>query len=240
MNALSERFELRLDEETIAAIDEWRRRQDGLPSRAEAIRRLVDSALSAERGRITLTTGEQLLVYLLCDVQKVLKRKPPDFDTDFIEAAVAEGRLWALDWEYPNSFNHDQDAPDAVGEVVDILEMWDMIERSFADVDKKTKDLVAAELKPLTVRAKFEGFDGNYEGSYAGIARFIIGRLGRFEVFKGRDLRTVGPAMEDYRRMLAIYRPMRKRLIGGALSAAEIIDLLKARHGSRRTEKPRD
>jgi hypothetical protein len=35
------RFEMRMDPETLAAIDEWRRRQPDLPPRAEAIRRLT-------------------------------------------------------------------------------------------------------------------------------------------------------------------------------------------------------
>ena len=48
MSPKSERFEMRLEPETIHEIDEWRRRQADLPSRAEAIRRLVDLGLKAK------------------------------------------------------------------------------------------------------------------------------------------------------------------------------------------------
>jgi uncharacterized protein len=41
----TERFEMRLDTILIERIDAWRRKQDDLPSRAEAIRRLVEQAL---------------------------------------------------------------------------------------------------------------------------------------------------------------------------------------------------
>jgi hypothetical protein len=41
----SERFELRVPADWLQKIDDWRRRQSDLPSRAEAIRRLVDEAL---------------------------------------------------------------------------------------------------------------------------------------------------------------------------------------------------
>lgn len=41
------RFEMRIDPETIARIDDWRRQQPDLPARAEAIRRLVDLGLVA-------------------------------------------------------------------------------------------------------------------------------------------------------------------------------------------------
>jgi hypothetical protein len=47
----TERFELRFDLESLASIDEWRRLQPDLPSRAEAIRRLVDSALRRSSAR---------------------------------------------------------------------------------------------------------------------------------------------------------------------------------------------
>lgn len=39
---LTERFEMRLSEEGVAKLDEWRRQQPDLPSRAEAIRRLIE------------------------------------------------------------------------------------------------------------------------------------------------------------------------------------------------------
>jgi len=47
----TERFEMRLDEATIKRIDDWRRAQPDLPSRAEAIRRLVDQALKPKTAR---------------------------------------------------------------------------------------------------------------------------------------------------------------------------------------------
>jgi uncharacterized protein len=43
----SERFEMRAAPELLSRIDEWRRHQSDLPSRAEAIRRLIELGLSA-------------------------------------------------------------------------------------------------------------------------------------------------------------------------------------------------
>jgi hypothetical protein len=42
----NERFEMRVPASFLKAVDSWRRKQDDLPSRAEAIRRLVEQALS--------------------------------------------------------------------------------------------------------------------------------------------------------------------------------------------------
>lgn len=42
---LTERFEMRANREWVERVDEWRRKQPDIPSRAEAVRRLVDKAL---------------------------------------------------------------------------------------------------------------------------------------------------------------------------------------------------
>ena len=44
----TERFEMRIELEMLAKIDAWRRRQKDLPSRAEAVRRLIDQGLKAK------------------------------------------------------------------------------------------------------------------------------------------------------------------------------------------------
>jgi hypothetical protein len=41
-------YQMRVTEEFLRKIDNWRRRQEDLPSRAEAIRRLVDLGIAAE------------------------------------------------------------------------------------------------------------------------------------------------------------------------------------------------
>lgn len=46
MDEKTERFDMRVPEGLLRKLDEWRRKQDDLPSRAEAIRRLVEYALS--------------------------------------------------------------------------------------------------------------------------------------------------------------------------------------------------
>jgi hypothetical protein len=45
---LTERFELRFSIETLRSLDEWRRNQPDLPSRGEAVRRLIEAGLAAQ------------------------------------------------------------------------------------------------------------------------------------------------------------------------------------------------
>ena len=44
----TQRFELRIPSGFFKGIDDWRRKQEDLPSRAEAIRRLVEIGLKAK------------------------------------------------------------------------------------------------------------------------------------------------------------------------------------------------
>jgi hypothetical protein len=45
---LDQRAQLMLSKAQVRAIDEWRRRQPDLPSRSEAIRRLIEAGLHVE------------------------------------------------------------------------------------------------------------------------------------------------------------------------------------------------
>jgi hypothetical protein len=48
----TERFQMRVSKGFLHTLDEWRRAQEDLPSRAEAIRRAVEmAAAAAKRGR---------------------------------------------------------------------------------------------------------------------------------------------------------------------------------------------
>jgi hypothetical protein len=56
---LSERFELRFSVDLLRQIDDWRRQQPDLPTRAEAIRRLIERSLvTAGRDHIAVRRHE--------------------------------------------------------------------------------------------------------------------------------------------------------------------------------------
>lgn len=52
---LNKRLQIVASDKIVAAIDEWRREQSDLPSRSEAIRRLVEIALKISKNKSTLT-----------------------------------------------------------------------------------------------------------------------------------------------------------------------------------------
>jgi hypothetical protein len=234
--AMTERFEMRLGQSVLDELDSWRARQDDLPSRSEAVRRLVEAGLGegAEK-RIVLSNGEKLIALMLCQLSRHL-RVEGDFEPAFVEKAINGGHCWALGVEYPDEFHVKEDAPAVVDEVMDILFMWRLIERGFEALSKKDKDRVAVEAKPFGEHVKFSGFDGIHESEHIGVARFLIEQMGQFTEFKGRNLDAGTPMLDACRRMLSVFQPLRKNLIGRYhLSAAEIIKILQAQsHPSNR------
>lgn len=68
---LSVRFEMRATPQWVEAVDRWRAKQPGIPSRAESIRRIVDAGLS--------NTGEPLLKI----EQGSKRRATPPADHDY-------------------------------------------------------------------------------------------------------------------------------------------------------------
>ncbi len=226
--AKTERFELRLDPGTIEAVDAWRGRQADIPSRAEAVRRLVEGGLATPKEReLRLSDGEKLIILMLCDIHKQMKIKG-EIEPDFVAASIFHGSLWALGWEYTGIFHGREDKQATLHEVLTILDMWSFIEGGYSKLSKKEKDRVAAEADLVGKRVVFRGFDGNYESEHLGVAGFLIKQMGRFSEFKDRDLNSHCPLLNAYRRMTKVFEPMRANLIGHQLTASQIIEILKA------------
>jgi uncharacterized protein len=222
MQSRTERFEMRLDQTILDRIDAWRAARGPGVSRAEAVRTLIDFGLDA--GPPSLTDGDRLVMMMLRDVMKHLKVKG-EIDPDFVAEAIWGGHLWGLDWEYQGLFNEHKDRRSAVSDVVNILEMWTLIEISLGKLSQQDRSRVEKEASMSTT---FIGFDGNYETEYLSITRFLIEQLGRFTNFKGRELNSHCPVLDRYQGMLWRFEPLRQSLTGRDLDADELIALLKA------------
>lgn len=229
MQAKTERFEMRLDQEMLGRVDTWRGQQVDLPSRAEAVRRLVDASLGrSDAGAIKLTDGETLILRMICEVYRHQKIRG-EIDPDLVEKALLGGHTWALKWEYPGIFHGHEDDPRTVSEVVNFLDMWSFIESGYGNLPKEDKERIKLDAAPFGEHVAFRGFDGNNEDEHVGIAYFLIRSLGRFSIFKKRDLNSHVPVVGSYQRMFAVFETMRPNLAGRELRADEIIELLKAK-----------
>ena len=227
VEAKTERFEMRFDQATLQRLDEWRGRQGEIPSRAEAIRRLIDTALSAKSDRnVQFSDGERLILYALCDIHKALEIDD-GIDVNLITKALIGGHHWALRWEYGGTYLHQhEDDPQVARDVANILDMWLFIERGYDRLTKKEKARVSDETGKKNV--KFIGFDGNNEGGHYSVTYFMVNDLKRFEHFAGRDFNSHTLKVGTYLRMLRVFEPIRDSLVGRGLDASQIIELLNA------------
>lgn len=227
----SERFEMRLDEAILDRVDKWRAKQDEIPSRAEAMRRLIEIGLArAGSDVVSFSDGEKLLTIMMRDLYKHLKVNG-DVDPDFMGEVLWGGHYWAPRWEMQGLFHDYADDPRDVRFVVDVLDMWTFIERGHQKLSAKDKARVEREAEPFGKHVRFAGFDGNDEAALLGIARFLIEKMKRFSLFRGRDFNSHAPTMGTYSRMLQVFEPMRASLVGKELDAGQIIAIMKAHFG---------
>jgi hypothetical protein len=231
----SERFEMRLDEELLERVDAWRADLADVPARAEAMRRLIERGLArASDHQVTFTDGEKVIALMLRDIAKGLKLPQGETDMDFVAKVIFGGHYWALKWDMQGVFHEHADKPAAVTFVVNVLDMWSFLEGAHAKLSDADKARVQTGAEPFGKLVKFSGFDGNNEADYFSIAHFIVNDMGRFSEFKGRDLNSHAPLVAAYTHMLGVFEPMRARLDGVSLSADQLVEILKARIGSRR------
>src|SRR5438046_5400629 len=97
---VTERFEMRLDEELLAQVDRWRAKRGDVPSRSEAMRRLVEIGLGSEvtSASVKFSDGEKLILLMLGDLYKHLK-VDGESDPEFIAKVILGGHFWAPKWE---------------------------------------------------------------------------------------------------------------------------------------------
>lgn len=225
---MTERFEIRLSQDVLNRVDDWRSRQEDLPSRSEAARRLMEAGLAAKdpERKVKLDDGSKLVILMLGELFKQLKLKT-QIDPDFLAEVIYGGHYWALDWEYSGIFHHHEDGAATVSEVVDVMDMWTFLEEGFERLSKEDQDRVA-EATTLGKYVVFSGFDGNNESSHVHVAQFLVDKLGRFTRFHGRELNSHMPTLDAYRRMLVVFSPIRNTLIGRGLTSSEIIAIMDA------------
>lgn len=182
---------------------------------------------ACERNKMKMSDGEKIIILMLTELYEKLGIDG-EMDPDFLRTAIFNDKLWGIRWKYTGIPFCEAEDPAVVKEVVDVLELWSFLERAYADLSEDQK----AELETLVPHfgkdPKFRGFDGNNESEYMGTALFLVNELERFEEFKGRDFNCHHPSIEMYRRMLAVFNPIRKNLGFRSMSLHELASILNS------------
>lgn len=179
---------------------------------------------------MNITDGEKLILTILCEIHSHLKVEN-GVNSKLILGALSSGHLGALKDELPGIFDVSEKSEEVRKEVEDVLFMWYMLERDYAQLAPQEKARVRDEANISDSQVRFRGFDGNYECDHFTTARFVVRELGKFQEFKGRDLNSHAPSVDMYRRMLAAFDT--KRFDNGRMVIEQIIEVLKARQAAR-------
>lgn len=178
--------------------------------------------------------SEKLILVLLTDIYDKLG-VDTGIDTKVIREAIYGGHHWAIGWEHQGVFPTRVDSDEDVTLVVNVLDMWDFIERAAEGLAEPDRQELRERAAPFGEHVSFHGFDGNNESQAMSIARMLIGPMGRWERFARRDLNSHMPTIDGYRRMLAVFEPIRATLIGRDMSVDELAAVLTARRHPERT-----
>ena len=159
---------------------------------------------------MTITDGEKLILLMLSELYDTVGVEG-EIDPKFIRSSIFSENTWSIPWKYPGIPFDKQETPEVVKEVLDILEMWSVIEYSYSQLTDEQKTQVETDAYPFGKDPKFNGFDGNNETEYMSAASFIINDLDRFEEFKGRYLNAHCPTLKTYSRMLSVFKEIQKK-----------------------------
>ncbi len=161
-----------------------------------------------------ISNSERLSLLILSEIHQQLNINHGEINTQLISDAIIYDQTWAIDWEYSMLFGERVDpTPDKVSWTVDVLDMWDLIENSYQQLDAKQQATMLNKLPSYVGKnPMFRGFDGNQEGEYYAIIRFLVHHMGRFEWLKERNLNTHMPMSARYNHMLMTFKPIRRTL----------------------------
>ena len=175
-----------------------------------------------------ITDGEKLILLMLSEIYEKLDVRG-EICSKFIKEVVSSNNLWALPWKFPGIPFEDQETPEIVKEVLDILEMWSFIEYSYSQLNDEDKALLETDATPFGKDPKFYGFDGNQETEYMGTASFVVNELDRFEEFTGRSFNSHCPSLDGHRRMFSVFKKVRENIFLDPISEKDLSKILMAR-----------
>ncbi|HEY1560151.1 MAG TPA: YfbU family protein [Caulobacteraceae bacterium] len=225
-----ERFIMHIDSPLHQRLDMGRPGEATAPSRPEATGRLLESgpAPKTQPCEPFLSNGEKLIAFMLCDVMGELGSGSARLG-HFVETAIKGGHYWALDWELRDIFHDRRHTLDAVRFVLDVLDMWVLLEGSSEALSDDDMARLA-EAAPHFPEVRCPGFDPNLEEASYGIAFLLARNVKRFGRFRDRldFYKPHKPTADRYRSMLRAYEPIRETIDGRTLTVEEMITVLGA------------
>jgi uncharacterized protein YfbU (UPF0304 family) len=176
-----------------------------------------------------LTNSEKLILVMLSEVYEKLGIKGESgVDPKFIQSAIFSGHTWGVEWKYSWIFDNPDAQPPELNDVINILDMWSIVEEAYEALDDDQKALLEQLASPFGKYPGFPGFDGNEEDEFGSIATFLTEHLDRFTRFKGRICDSGIPSVAGYRRMYEVFETVQHASFNRRLTVNELAQILNA------------
>lgn len=172
------------------------------------------------------TDEQRLIVLMLADIQKALNIRG-EFDPAFISKVTAYKEEFAIPFQHGMLFE-DQDLPESFRFVINVLDMWSFIERTYDGFDAVQRQELIDQVGVWGEDPKFSGFDGNGETELMSHCRLLVEDLRRFTEFEGRDFNSHFPAEDRYRVMLGAFEPIRRQLADRRMGLSDLVAVFSA------------
>lgn len=177
-----------------------------------------------------LSNSEKLILLMLSEVHEKLGIKGESgVDPTFIQSAIYSGHTWGVEWKYSWIFDNPDAQPPELNDVINILDMWSIVEEAYEAFDDDQKAQLDQLAPPFANNPGFPGFDGNEEGEFSSIATFLTEHLDRFTRFKGRICDSHSPSVAGYRLMYRVFETVQPALFDRRLTVNELAQILNSR-----------
>ena len=188
---------------------------------------MPDETSEAGEGQFRPTSGEKVIILMLCELFRHLGVDKHALNLDLIEEGALGKHHWALEWELSHMFERGIGG-DIAAEVGQILDMWSIIEYSYRSLSAEDRASLEQNARITEHSAQFGGFDLNTEVTHYSVARVMIEVLGRFSDLKERELNSHYPVLDRYLAMMAAYKAMNEtRELSNPLTREQIEELLE-------------
>ncbi len=117
-----------------------------------------------------LSDGEKLILAMLCEIYVHCKMEG-QIDHNLVRSVLETGNYWELVWQYPEIFNEHEDNNDSFKEMVNILDMWILIETSYEKLSSDDKSKIINQMRGHRKDIQFFGFHDRNELECLDIAR---------------------------------------------------------------------
>lgn len=168
-----------------------------------------------------MTETERLILLMLAEFYEKNEMK-----VEIHQDQVDLRSLNKKSYEHKYFVYQDLDTLSLIKEVVNILDMWLIIQKSYAFLTSDKKETLEKNIPYIGNDPVFTGFDGFYESEHMKTSLYLASEIERFKKLKVNDFNSRSPSIDGYRRMLSVFQPIHEKVKYKLLNVCQLSEVL--------------